>query len=381
MFSQGGYQYFVQRSIILPIELVSLLLLALYFRTTKIYLYLASFFIFLIAIYLGFFGTMLLPLFIFYPLTASLSKKNIKNIWTPIPFILGNLLLVQNHPTFCTSSSCNQTNKYIVFIDFISNAPKTISSITQQASVITTRFLWTNWFKTETKLWFGLTSPEKYLLSVQIFTVLLYFFALIIIQKLKPQFTKLAISLLISFALMLILSDYISVESTRTFSTSRYFYFPSVPAAMFWGILFHSLLSFPKKIVTLPAKLFLIIIIISNIYWIKSAEKENLWRHHANKDIIAMVKEHTPTLKEKPYHVYVSALSTLSPYGVSFTQRFYAHPDSHFHTQDPEIQKLISSNIQPDEIYFFKYDYRHRVAVDKTEEIRQQLRDAYQENN
>ncbi len=377
MFSQGGYQWFVQRAILLPFVLLAFSLLVLHFRRGFWSYYIFSLLLYLFTIRMGFYGTMFLPLFIFYPLFYVIShirerRRFLKTFWTFLPFLVGNLFIIRNDPNACTGPACVGNNFLTAFFAFVSKIPDTLSGMTQQLSVMTLPLYWEKglWKFLDIELGWQLSKNAQILLA-QIIVTLLYFAAFLVIRKLRPDWKVLAWTSLLALVSMLIFNDYITWIPSRSFESLRFFYFPSTMLSLFWGLFFAAILFQRKLLLKIVCLILLLLWTGYNINTIQRAVKEDAWRHKANKEILETIKQKSPILKEKPYLLFFpGSLNTFGGYGLHFAQRFYGHPDSRFDFHAPNLAKLAKEGVSPETIYVFRFDHQTRTIIDETESSR-----------
>lgn len=370
MYSIGGYQYFVQRAVVLLPQLIALTFLILYFlRNFQIKYYVISLALFLLAIAMGFFGTWFLPPFIFYPcfyLLFNLKKiKQIwfKAIWVPFPFLIGNILLIKHGLSPYTEES---------FLSFVFHNSKVVPGLIQQLVVIS---LPPGTYDLSIKF-LHLTEKTQVTPILGILTLILYISASIFIWKFKPSWRILVATSIASIVLMLLFNLYLnSANVLFTLGSSRYFYFPFVFVAVFWG-LFLTAFSFSlKEKRNYVLLIFCVVWLVVNNRAIQKNLKADEWMNTANKDTIDYLRLWSEDLKRDPSYVYLPA--NLGSYGAGFAFRYFSHPDGKFRLQgfeDLDLPALAREKVDPEKLYVLYRDQAQEIVIDKTEESRALLR-------
>lgn len=361
MYSVGGYQYFVQRGILLLFLLPAFYFLVLYFsRSFIIKYYIFSLLFYIIGIFSGFFSTWFLPVFIFYPLCyLTINFKKIKElftktIWTPLPFIISNLLIIRQ------SSFIPSEESLLSFV--FNNFSSSIIGILQQLTVMT--FPLGELLKT-----FDKNSPQ--FLAILGITTVLYLGVLAISLKIKNNGKVLQLTAISSLISMLLFNVYLnSANVLNSFGSSRYFYYPFVMLAIFWGIFF-SLIFGSKKLLL---GLFCVGWIFINMTAIAKNLLDQEFLQRANRETLEFLNNRAPVLRQHPSVVY---LPGIGPYGVSFINRYYNHPEGKLILQgleDLDLPKLAKDGVNPDRLYVLYFDSVSQLVIDKTEESREILK-------
>lgn len=369
MFSIGGYQYFIQRGMLLLPEIVSFILFFIALKYLSIKYYLVSLTLYLLTIQGGYFGTWFLPIFIFYPLFLAVSylKKNyqtlFKIILSPVPFILGNFWII---------SDSEFVTRHEPVISFLQKLPFVISAVFQQLSVITLPILWsTDFFKLMYKFFY--TPKEQVLLSAQWATVIIYPMALLLIWKLRPKMFILGLSFLTSFLAMLVFNVFMNTtETLNNFSSSRYFYFPFLSFSVFWGIALSIIASARKFLIRVLLIVFLLMWSFYNYQLIQIKTIEQKPHHLANREVLKIMKDLSPTLKKEASWIFISG--NLGSYGTLFVHRFYTHPWTYINFLQPDYDYLVKNNVDPEKLYVLRYDPVLEKLVDETDKSREILR-------
>ncbi len=370
MYSSGGYQYFAQRaSILLPL-LASLMFFLLYFlRNFQFKYYLISITVYLFGVAMGFFGTWFLPPFIFYPYfyllfnLGELKKKMHKVIWVPLPFLVGNYLLI--------SDSLGHYNQES-FLSYLIHNPNLLPNLIQQLVVIS---LPPGIYELPIKF-LHLAKKTEEVPLLGLLTFIVYGLALIYIWKLKRASIVLAATAILSIVLMSLFNLYLnSANVLFTFGSSRYFYYPSVFVAVFWGLFLTSLQS-PKKGSNLFLVTFCVMWFAINNIAIQRNLADDEWRNRANTDTINYLRLWSKDLKQNPSYVFLPA--NLGGYGATFAFRYFSHPDGIFRLQgfnDLDLPALAKAKIDPNTLYVLTLSIKDEQVFDKTDESRRALSD------
>ncbi len=370
MYSSGGYQYFVQRAVILLPQLLSLMFLIIFFlHNFQMRYYRLSLALYLLAIGMGFFGTWFLPPFLFYPCFYILLNLRrfkqifLKIIWVPLPYLAGNILLIKDSLSPYTEEP---------FLTFLLHNPKVIPGLVQQLIVISLPPGIYDWSVKSLHL----AERTQVVPFLGILTLIFYLCAAMFIWKLKPSWRVLMVTSIASIVLMLLFNLYLnSANVLFSFNSSRYFYFPSVFIAIFWGLFLTTLLLFLEKNRTYFLIAFCAIWLAINNIAIQKNLKDDEWRNRANTDTINYLHLWSRDLKAYPSYVYLPA--NLGTYGASFVFRYFSHPDGKFRLQgfdELDLPALAKEKVDPNRLYVLNLSIKDEQVFDKTEESRRALR-------
>lgn len=363
MFSIGGYQYFVQRGAILLPQLFSFLFLSLYFHRgfKRIYYYL-SLLLYDFSIILGFFGTWFLPPFLLFPFFylifnfKTLKKFFWKIIWTPLPFLISNLLIIR-HSGFIPEDS--------IFSYVFNNFLYVVKGILQQLAVVTPPF---------SELLKRFHKESLQFEAILGLTFVLYCIAFMVIYKISKNLRVLAATALVSLIVIFLFNVYLNAANVlNTFGSSRYFYFPFTMVAIFWGLFFYSLASKRRSGLNFLL-IFCFIWLLYNVYRIDENLKVDAWIHRANKETIDYVARISGKFKENSF-VYLPA--NLGGWGQEFVSRFYGRAGTKFSMEvlEPlDLENLIEQKFDPVNVYVLHYDPVKQEVFDITEESREKMR-------
>ncbi len=341
MFSNGGYQYFLQRGALMPILLTSLIFLDQYIKKERIIFYLVSISIYISAIFLGFFSSWFLPIMFFYPLSY---LKSIKKLWIPVSYVVINFLIVGS------SGFVPETS----LLKFILNDPNFIPGVLSQLVSVTAVF------------------------KSSASTLLIYAIALILIRR-EKRFFGLMLAFLFALMGMLTINMYLNASAVKgIINSSRYFYYPYVCVAGFWGIFLGHLFYSKRLLTKLLVIGFVIFIFITNYQALQKAIQTHSWNHEANRSALAIIASWSKELKKTPSYVYVP--TSLGPYGATFAYNFYSHPEGEFFEErihPLDIEELTKKGVAPQRLYVLHFDPQKQIVVDKTKESRALLIESY----
>lgn len=362
MFSNGGYQYFAQRATPLLPLLISFIFLSLYLTKKSLLFYLISIALYTLAIIMGFFGTIFIPVFIFYPIIQGIiktshPKKIIRFFLIPIPFVLINWFVVKDN----SYSSSKDTLFELLFYQtgFL------VNGIMKQLSVITLPVNGFDWL-------------SNYLQKSDIFFFigLIYFSAIYLVWKLHKKWLGLVISSLFSTLSMLFLN--LKLNSHEVLSTSgstRYFYYPMVTLAIFWSLVGTSLFYTKKGIYKYSLIVFFIAWFYQNSLGIKQNLELNNLSHKNNEIITSYLRYWSNEIKKNPSYVYLP--SSIGTYGAGFVFKFFSHPEGIFAIEgfkNLDLNELVDKDIDPESLYVLQIDSETGLVTDKSRIIRSELK-------
>lgn len=368
IFSSGGYQYFVQRVSPLPLVLIAFVFLNTFLIKPQKKYYLISLFLYLFGIWLGFFSTWFLPAFIFLPLFFIIFSKDFKKnifsfFWVPIPFVIGNLLIIRN--------SGYSSPEYSLFYLLTQRTEFVFNGFLEQLNVVTIplELLKVIYFFLQKVANF---SKERSILIMGFCTLIIYISATGIILTQKAKVKVIIFCALFTIMSMLIFNLYLNYSAAlNVLGSSRYFYYPYIFVAIFWGIFLMTILNFRNFMIKLLGVVIFTIYILSNFFSLQNALKEDKWRHEANRETIEFLKVKKDLFQESPYYVYLP--SSLGAYGNSYAFRYFSHPDGYFRLESLEsidYKMLADKKVDPGRLYFLHYDPAKQRIVDLTTESR-----------
>lgn len=382
IYSDGGYHYVLQRAIVLAPQLLGLMFLILYFNNFKFKFYFLALTFYFLGLWMGFFGTWFLPPFIFYPLfylafnIKKLKAILYKTIWTPLPFIIGNFLLIKG-------SFSNDEHSLLAFV--LSHTKFVVIAILQQLTVITLPvedfFISISKPLTFIRKRVPLQDPIDPMLiwtyyGLLLSTLILYLGTLFLIWRLQRKLIILATTSFASIIGMLLFNVYINEANVLfSFGSSRYFYFPFVFVAIFWGIFLSSIFHLKNSFFKLFVALSIISWVILNYVNIQKALTRQKWNHDANREAISILRSWSDQLKKEPSYVYLP--SSLGAYGAEFVKRYYSHPQGEFRLeslQPIDYDELAEKKVNPDRVYVLHFDIASQKIIDQTIEARSKLR-------
>lgn len=346
MFSNGGYQYFLQRAVLMPILIISLIFLHLYLERDKIYFYFLSLLLNLFAVTLGFFAVWFLPVFVFYPFVKIEKlriRATISKLMISLSFIAVNYLMVSGDGIVEGKSMIE------VFTD-----PKIYSGVLGQISAMS----WT------------LTKINNHLVIAGIYTGALTYAFLT-----NKFYFRVMLAALLSLVGMLAFNVFLNNAAIFSYPySSRYYYYPYFAVAVFWGVFLGALFTHKNRLFKTAVILIIIFSLFNNNYILQKTLASHSWNQVANKKALDYLKSISPGLKKIPSYVYLP--TSLGPYGVHFAYSFYSHPEGQFFEErihPLNYEELIENKVEPHNLYVLHLDPVRMVVVDKTDESRIKL--------
>ncbi len=355
MFSNGGYQYFLQRASLLPILLLSFIFLHLFLtKSHKKYL-IISVFLYVFAVLMGFFATWFLPFSFFYPLVflianrVHISRALLKYL-SPFIFLASNYLIISSSQ-FVSDRS---------FLTFIFEDRNFIPGIIHQLTVM--------------------TLPISKFNQASLLCLLIYLFGFIYIFRYNRRLFWISLALFFGTLGSLSFNVFLNFSAVSgTFDSSRYFYYPFLGVASFWGILLGSLLAKRRIVLTrILVIIFVMLIFLSNYALRNKLLAELSWNHAANKRALEIIKSWSRELKKNPSYVYMP--TSIGPYGTTFAYQFFSHPDGQFFEErlhPVDFEELYNLHVDPNVLYVMHYEPITQTVIDKTEESRAKLSAIY----
>lgn len=363
-YSSGGFLYFAQRATLVVSELVAIFFLYLYLvkRFNPIY-YLFSLGSYIFSLAMCFYGTFFVPIFIIYPVVYLLFnfRKNVKLlwkvIWVPFPFIISTLLIIRGSRAFTSES---------IFEFVINKFPYVVTGIIQQLTVLT--FPVGELLPSSDKLSF-----EYY--AVLCAVVILYGLALCIPYKKNKQWIIFQVTAILTVAAMLLFNVNLqAAEVLNTNGSSRYFYFPFIFVAIFWGIFLGGLIRKKNKFISAGIIILCVGYFIFNNVYIQKRLRAEEWIHKANKETVEILRSYSYETRSVPSYIYLPA--SIGAYGGEFVIQFYSHKDGQVAVEGLEpldLEKLADSNLSPKNLYVLHFDSGSNKVIDKTKEARDAL--------
>ncbi len=360
-YSGGGYLYFAGRATLAVPALIAVYFLYLYLtKKFKLYFYFISLTLYAFTLMMSFFGTYFVPILITYPIVYLLfGLREIRQIFwklilLPIPYIIITLYIIRGSLAF--------TNESI--FDFVfEKFSYTLTGILQQLTVLTfpmgELFLINDKFSIE---YFG----------ILVITVLIYCYAFFANSKINTQWKVLQMTALLSAIGMLFFNVYLqAAETLNTFGSTRYFYFPSIMVAIFFGIFLTGILTKGRKLLNLHLIIIILVWFSYNNVHIQRRLKTEEWVHNANKQTLEILRSWAPETKKNPSYLYLPA--TLGGYGGQFVIQFFSHPQGKVDVEGLEsldLDKVSKLGFSPNNLFVMHFDPLSRNVYDITEQTR-----------
>ena len=185
----------------------------------------------------------------------------------------------------------------------------------------------------------------------------------------------LLITMFLSGIAMLFFNVYLqAAETLNTFGSTRYFYFPSLPIAIIWGIFLARLVSKQKKLLNAYIFIFGVVWLIYNSNHIQRRLGLEQWIHDANKQTLEILRSWEPETKGKPSYIYLPA--SIGAYGGEFVSYFFSHRDGKVDVEGLEpldLNKLAKSGLPPENLFVMHFDPESKNVIDITEDSREKL--------
>ena len=393
MFSSGGYQYFVQRGIILLPLLVSFNFYYLAFSKKSLLFYIFSFILYTFSVAMGFYATWFLPVFIFYPLFL-ISRKNtkFKNIFIAIsstPFILINKSLIQQSVYYNDGLPALFSfiyhdlgfAYYGVLHQLVTITIPNIEYI--HGSLVYFGHVYYNLFHSSllntivTSLYHD--NFDFIILSLLVIILYLTAFIFILLKPLYKPYRPILLTAFFSLLSMLLFNDFLNASNVhKNLGSSRYFYFPYAVFALFWGIFFACLLKHHSKYLKIFSVLFLLVLMIVNYNLINIKTQVDSYRHISNKVTIDYLELWKPEISKNTSYIWLP--SSFGAYGAEYAKRFYISSDSHIYVEgfvEIDYPGLAQKKVNPKRVYALHYDPKEEKVVNITQEVRQKLKNLY----
>ncbi len=357
MYSSGGYQYFIQRGILLLPLFISFIFLYKYIKSKKIGFFIIALALYLMSIIMGFYGTWFLAPFIFYPLFK-------KFFWLPVPFLIGNYYIVQDsNYAFPRDSIVELLFHKTGFI---------ASGVIHQLTVLTLPF---GWYKPLAQMTTHSISDNLWPYIFGPTLVFLYGGGIMLVKKSYPKGIDLALTAFVSLLSMLFFNLYLNAGATFSILVaSRYFYYPSAMLALFWSLVIVSAFKEGNSKLKVTVALILSFWIVGNIVAVKEAFKDDYQKHKNNYDTISTLKKWSPQMHEEPSYLILPY--KIGAYGGEFAKRFYVNQASFVAIEklnEVNYQELAKRKVDPRRLFVLHYDETSETVVDQTDKWRNYL--------
>ncbi len=373
MWASGGYQYFLQRAILMLPDLVALGFLARFLNTGRWRWGVAAVTGHWFTVFLGFYATWFLPVPVICLLVAAVLKwregkgRVLGKLVMVALLILGNWWIIQGGPT---THNASEGNGIIGFL--LKGKVETVARVTsQQLSVITLPEFWETGVGQVARRWWGLEwRRDKPIWQVEGLTWVLFVLGAGVVWKWKPEWRGLALAAFGGMVAMLAINVNMTSEVFRAFGTLRYYYFPWAMWSVFWGMVLSTLVFKGRKMA--------VVVFVGlglwmgyNGYAIGKNFVYDEWMHTATHDSFAVMQYLSPELKSGPTRLYLTG--PVGWYGLAFGWHFWGWADSVWSLDLPDLPALARDRVKPEEIWVFQFNYETRKLDDKTEEYRTEL--------
>lgn len=234
LIADGNYQRFVQRVPNFIPAVFSFYYLFKFYQEKRIKYYFVSLGLYIFALFMGHFSSIILPLFFFYPLIHLLQeKKSMKGFFTRMaavqPFLLATFYITRTGDQAPTRS----------FLQFFLTEPDVLKKVLYQIPLVTVPLDLIKFFA---KTILIKPESEPYSSIVPFFTLMcLIFYVLggLMISKRRKDLIILYITCLLAMIGSMFLYMYIDsrINPLKYFGADRFFFVPSLFAAICWAII------------------------------------------------------------------------------------------------------------------------------------------------
>lgn len=235
LLAEGNFQRFLQRVPNFIPAIFAFYFLFKYYEFKKRRDYISSLAFYSLALFLGHFSSIILPLFVLYPIVHLLQEKKAKKVFlTSILTVIPFLLLTY----FVTTSTVDQSPTK-GFPQFILTEPDLLKKVLYQIPLITIPLNLILVIAQNTRL--GILS-EPYTEIVPVLTLIclvFYFFGGIIILKKQKNLLVLYLTSFLSMVGSMLLYVYVDsrLDMLKYFGADRFFLIPTLLATICWAIL------------------------------------------------------------------------------------------------------------------------------------------------
>lgn len=374
-YSSGGYQYFLQRGSLVIVLLVSVWFLLSFVKEGRWWAGLLSLVTWGVAIFLGFYASWFLPVMVIFPVVLAIQmwwgrwKECLYRAGLAVPMVVINWLMIRGSPT--TNNVAEGGGIWGFFINV--GAEKIARTVAQQMAVFTFPMFWEEWFRKTLFIWLGVRLvPDKPLWWAEVVAVVVFGVGMYLVWRWQPKWRGLEAATLVSLLAMLVIDIKMSLMVYTTFGSLRYFHYPFIMWAWFWGLVMAAGVKRGGK--TAVVSLFVVGLWMGyNYSLIRRSVAEDAWMHRANGEALEIIKGMSDKLRTKPVRLYV--VGPFGGYSIQFALMFYG-PGAMWNFEVPKIGELVKEKADPGEVYVVKFNYEKRVWEDATGVWRKELKEA-----
>lgn len=378
-YARGHYQWFSQRVPQLLPTFLGIYFLNCFFQEGGKKYYLFSFLSFTLAMYMNYYATLSLPLYLGFIVVYTLFskywlKRLVKTVLLSLPFILVTYYLNSTAGLSLDTIRPNQT-----LLETIINNKDIFGKITFQLSVITFPLVIKEFIADLLKI-----SLKNTIYLLIIPSILMYFFIFIVLLKKNFNLFKLAIVLFLATMGNLYLNVYLGrVNIYNEILQGRYYYNSAIYLGIIWACFFYIVLNqfLHKKILRI---FFLGLIIITfvniNVKYIWKGIKDSQYEYTGGKKLLKVLNDRKNNL---PTESIVFLPQPLMPLGEDFLKKYYSGKETKFLYIDTNWKSKVPENFDLNKLFVFdhndeykrggKSDINRIETVDKSEQFRKDL--------
>lgn len=356
LIAEGNYQRFVQRIPNFIPVVFSFYYLYKFYDEKKIKYYFFSILFYFLALFLSHFSSIILPLFLFYPLVHLLQEKKSRKVFltriiTVVPFLLVTY--------FITTSTTNQAPANS-FWQFLQTEPDILKRVLYQIPLITVPL---DLIKFSAQKILINPESEPYTHVVPFFTVIsliFYFFGGLIVYKRRRDLLVLYLTSFLAMIGSMLLYVYVDtrINPLKYFSADRFFLVPSLLAAVCWAILLQVLFIQKKLLYKIISVFILAYFVFFNTQLIWSKIDSIQYKSEMLKSFLKYVKENSSQFNSQTVIIVPSYLQwpviLITDYG-----------------NHPSIQAIVEFDGWEKKYWdtrenVYVYDYEFDKNIDKT---------------
>jgi len=358
----GNYQRFVQRFPNLIPAVISFYFIWKFFKNKKTKFLIISIIFYIFAILMGQFSSLLLPLFIIYPIIQLLleEKRKIRHLPLRITicfiFTFISLFLTQN-------SYQKPTNTPLKFLQ----TEKNISErILYQIPVITIPLdivIFTA-EHTPKPILYPYTSVLRFLL---IPCLIFYLGGGILIYKRSPKLFILYLTFFLSMIAVMLTYMYVDTRLNvlNGFGEDRYYLLPSMFAVILWSMIIKAVFYKRKIRYVIISTLLLFVFVFYNMQKIRTHINKIQYQSEMNKKFISYFKDNHNSIPNDSYIVAPSYLAWPNPL---ITDVILENKNVEFILTSTDWQKNLWS--KKNKVFVFDYDYQNEKLINLTDDFR-----------
>lgn len=347
MIAEGNLNRFLERVPNLILVIAGIYFLAAFLENRKLINILVSWFLFSFGVYLGHFGSFVLPFYIFYPVIYSFDRKKILKSLTlggiiSSTFLIANFLIIRNSDQrsgYALSYYLNPSQRFFEKI-FLMTTPLIIP----REIVINIAHYF--------------SEPVPYVSLVQIYTAILIFISIIVgicLVKIDKKIFKIYLTCILTMltgTALMIYTDPDKYNPLKNFGAGRHVFIQSIFYSIILGSLIALLLQIKGKLIRSLTIIFILTFVLYNTNLSWRDISSNQYLYEGQKKYLAYIKSIYPKFNSKTIVVTGTTLIQSS----LFINDFYGPPYNITFMSAPEDIKTIL-NTDKKNIYVIDIDY------------------------